>query len=146
MTEIADHIKTEDGFSADRDLVAYLVRRNGRVTQYELRNRYGIKNPAQAINDAERQYGFELETGGSLPNGDVPYSLKAGTAPDISGTIPMFVPDQIEDTDGPAFVASLDLWLCRGCRRHPVYQPTGNTVVGYQGVCPRHGPMLFDRI
>lgn len=131
------------GFTRDRDLVAYLVYKNGRVSQYELRHAHGIKNPAQAINDAELHYHFTMQTGDALPNGDIPYRL-VGSAPAIAGTMPMFATG-IEDPDEKLYVLELDLYSCVECGRHPVYRP--QRIEGkYAGVCPRHGQSTFARI
>jgi hypothetical protein len=135
--------KSTPGFTRDRDLVAYLIYKNGRVTQYELRHQYGIKNPAQAINDAEMHFHFTMQTGDKMPNGDIPYLL-LGAAPVIEGTMPMFLTPP-EDPDEKFYVLELDLYLCSECGRHPVYRP--QRIEGaYAGVCPRHGPSTFTRI
>lgn len=131
------------GFTRDRDLVAHLVWKNARVSQYELRHQYGIKNPAQAINDAEDHYGFTMETGASLPNGDVPYRL-VGKAPAVEGMLPMFT-QGAEDPDEKLYVLELDLYSCETCGRHPVYRPQ-QVEGGYTGVCPRHGLTKFERL
>jgi hypothetical protein len=134
-----------DGFTRDRDLVAYLFYKHSRVTQYELRHIYGIKNPAQAINDAEEQFNFQTTTGDQLPNGDIPYSLRHGTIPQIAGTIPIWAQSVLEDTEDKIYVVELDFYECVVCWRHPVYRPK---VEGDEmwGVCPRHGWYMFRRI
>lgn len=146
INQLAEVIgKGLDGFTRDRDLVAHLVWKNGRVTQYELRHQYGIKNPAQAVNDAEKHYKFKMETGGALANGDVPYRL-IGDAPQVEGMLPMF--GSVEDPDEKLYVLELDLYSCVDCGRHPVYRPTkwaDTKEDGYSGVCPRHGPTTFTR-
>lgn len=135
--------KEPPGFTRDRDLVAYLIYKNGRVTQYELRHQYGIKNPAQAINDAELHFHFTMQTGDKMPNGDIPYLL-IGSSPVIEGTMPMFATPP-EDPDEKFYVLELDLYSCTQCGRHPVYRP--QRVEGsYAGVCPRHGPAAFTRL
>ena len=131
------------GFTRDRDLVAYLVYKNGRVSQYELRHVHGIKNPAQSINDAELLYHFTMQTGEALPNGDIPYRL-IGAAPAIAGTMPMFQ-NGVEDPDGKLYVMELDLYSCSECGRHPVYRPQ-HMEDAYAGVCPRHGAATFTRL
>lgn len=135
-----------DGFTRDRDLVAFLVFTNGRVTQYELRHQYRIKNPAQAVNDAEALYRFELETGDALPNGDIPYTLKSGRAPSIAGTMPLFSEDVLENPDTQLYVRALDFYECVDCLRHPVYKPTKTDSGDFAGVCPRHGPSVFKQM
>lgn len=135
-----------DGFTRDRDLVAYLVYKNGRVSQFELRHVHRIKNPAQAVNDAEEQYHFRLETSETLPNGDVPYVLVQGKSQSIEGTIPMFDEYVLEDPDDRIYVRGLDMYECKGCLRHPVYLPVETSTGDLAGVCPRHGPMVFDRV
>lgn len=135
-----------DGFTRDADLVAFLVFANGRVTQYELRHQHRIKNPAQAVNDAEATYRFELETGDALPNGDIPYTLKSGRDPSISGTIPLFSEEVLEDPDTQLYVRALDFYECLDCMRHPVYKPVVTPDDDIVGVCPRHGPAIFRQI
>lgn len=134
-----------DGFTRDADLVAYLFYKHGRVTQFELRHDHGIKNPAQAINDAESKYHFETRTLDTLPNGDVPYVLSGGTAPEIAGTIPIWAQSLLEDTEDKVYVLGLDFYECTQCWRHPVYAPReedGKLLA----ICPRHGWYEFRRI
>lgn len=140
MTAVAD------GFTAQEDRVAYLFYKNGRTSKFELRHVYGIQNPAEAVNSAERKYRFTVETGATLPNGDVPYRLVEGSIPAIAGTLPIFSAEQIENADSGPYVAALDLYRCRECGRHPVYMPSGGQEEPLQGVCPRHGPALFTRV
>ena len=135
-----------DGFTAQEDRVAYLFYKNGRTSKFELRHQYGIQNPAEAINASEKKYHFVVETGATLPNGDVPYRLVEGSIPAIAGTLPIFSAEQIDNADSGPYVAALDLYKCRDCGRHPVYMPSGGVDGPLQGVCPRHGAALFNRV
>jgi len=135
-----------DGFTAQEDRVAYLFYKNGRTSKLELRHVYGIQNPAEAINASEAKYHYTVETGATLPNGDVPYRLVEGSIPAIAGTLPMFTAEQIEDADSGPYVAALDLYVCRECGRHPVYLPSGGKDGPLTSICPRHGPRLFSRV
>ena len=137
---------SHDGFTAQEDRVAYLFYKNGRTSKLEMRHTYGIQNPAEAVNAAERKYHFKVETGDALPNGDVPYSLIDGSVPAIAGTVPMWTEAQIQDADSGPYVAALDLYVCRECGRHPVYLPDGGKDDPLRSICPRHGPALFVRV
>lgn len=135
-----------DGFTSQEDRVAFLFYKNGRTSKLELRHRYGVQNPAEAINASEAKYHYKVQTGPTQPNGDVPYRLIEGSIPAIAGTIPLFNDSVIDDISKDGYVVLLDDYRCTVCWRHPVFSPTDEDGV-FHGVCPLCGPAAtFDEI
>lgn len=137
------------GFETDGLCVLYMLSVFGQVSRDRLHS-LGIKNAAQAVNDAEakaQQLGHPIHVSPPTRDGltnDVIY-IVTGTPPPIPLPLGLWTPNDF-DHNSREYVDKLKHYECRTCGRQPRYLPHVEADGILRGYCPEHGLTAFRMI